>query len=397
MAGNRTADELLRWGLAHSNQEHSHQTIAQVSDDIAAGRRPDLADPELYNTIMGKSDAQRMSEELIVAADPARAVSDRKTALDNFEMLIELIDNANNMEPLGMWPTVIGLCAPSNDPQIQALAAWIIGTAIQNNDKGQVVALTHGALPALLPLLSSPHTETRSRALYAVSALLRHFPRAVTDFDAAGSWTYLRAALADPAMAVRRKCVFVISQLLVQLPAPHSSAPAAAPAAAAPRATSTAMIPADSQPAHDSGVVPSAPLEEGPATLKLGTAFPDVLGALLSSGTVAALIGLMLSPAQAEIVLGPGGLADANREVAMAARAAGPTVWEDLDFAEKGATVIALLISKTANARPLPVEIVRALLADLNGPPAEPAESATRAQEIGLAPEYLHTLEQYTS
>lgn len=157
------------------------------------------------------------------------------------------------------------------------------------------------------------------------------------------------------------------------------------------------MIPADSQPAHDSSVVPSAPLEQGPATLKLGTAFPDVPGALLSTGTVAALFGLLLSPAQAESVLGAGGLAEADRQVVLAARAAAPTVWEDLDFAEKGATVIALLLSKTAHARPLPTELIRALLADLNGPPADPAESATRAQEIGLAPEYLHTLAQYTS
>ena len=58
---------------------------------------------------MGKSEAQMMQEELDVAVNPARTEEDRCIALDNFEMLIEQVDNANNMEPMRMWPAVLSL------------------------------------------------------------------------------------------------------------------------------------------------------------------------------------------------------------------------------------------------------------------------------------------------
>ena len=60
------------------------QAIAQ---EVAEGRRPDLADPALYNALMGKSEAQMMKEELSAATDTTRSEQDRVQALDNFEMV----------------------------------------------------------------------------------------------------------------------------------------------------------------------------------------------------------------------------------------------------------------------------------------------------------------------
>ena len=89
---NRTADELLKWGLRNAPMnEDGTSSLTQVAADVAAGRRPDLTDPGLYDAIMGKSEAQMMQEELSVAVNAARTVEDRCTALDNFEMLVERI------------------------------------------------------------------------------------------------------------------------------------------------------------------------------------------------------------------------------------------------------------------------------------------------------------------
>lgn len=88
MANNRVADSLLKWGLRNSEADPTAPgNLAAVSADIASGKRPDLADPELYNAIMGKSEAQMMQEELAAALDTMRTEQDRCTALDNFEMV----------------------------------------------------------------------------------------------------------------------------------------------------------------------------------------------------------------------------------------------------------------------------------------------------------------------
>ena len=57
-------------------------------------------------------------------------------AFDNFEQLLETIDNANNMEPLGLWTPLVGLLE-HEEPDMRRMAAWWVGTAVQNNHKGQ--------------------------------------------------------------------------------------------------------------------------------------------------------------------------------------------------------------------------------------------------------------------
>jgi hypothetical protein len=43
-----------------------------------------------------------------------------------------MIDNANNIENMQMWPKIMTLLESSQDPVI-CHACWISGTAIQNN------------------------------------------------------------------------------------------------------------------------------------------------------------------------------------------------------------------------------------------------------------------------
>jgi len=81
--------------------------------------------------------------------------------LDNFEMLIEQVDNANNMEPLRMWPAVLALMNPVHTtPPTQVGAAGIVGTAVQNNDKAQAAAFSHCSLPCILALLQDLSQES---------------------------------------------------------------------------------------------------------------------------------------------------------------------------------------------------------------------------------------------
>lgn len=51
--------------------------LHQVAADIAAGRRADLADPGLYEAIMGKPDATLMREAVEAALDETKTEDDR--------------------------------------------------------------------------------------------------------------------------------------------------------------------------------------------------------------------------------------------------------------------------------------------------------------------------------
>lgn len=61
---------------------------------------------------------------------------DKLTAFDNFEQLVEGIDNANNMEVLGLWEPLVGLL-DSAEGELRKWAAWCLATAVSNNVKAQ--------------------------------------------------------------------------------------------------------------------------------------------------------------------------------------------------------------------------------------------------------------------
>ncbi|GAC74892.1 armadillo/beta-catenin-like repeat-containing protein [Moesziomyces antarcticus T-34] len=376
MSNEKNAQELLKWGLANSTTA-AGPSVEQISADIESGRRPDLADPHLYEAIMGKSEAQMMAEQLSVAVDESRSVEDRCTALDNLEMLIETIDNANNMTSMNMWPSIIGLMA-SSEPEVQTAAAWILGTAVQNNDKAQVAVLPHEAVRAVVDLFQSAHDKVRAKAMYALSGLIKHNPAAMDQFDKLDGWKVLRSALVDPTIGIRRKAAFLLNTLLLQDPNSLTTpVPSAAPS------TATAVAPAAS--------VGTVPLELGPETMRTSVPHPNVARALVESGILTTLLSSLLPP-------GTHGIDDADLPPP-----SGPDGDQDprsdLDFAEKAAAATLAFAAKLPN---IPSKahldqktksLFKALLNELHGPPFDTSTAAkSRADELALDSQQLHTL-----
>jgi hsp70-interacting protein len=83
-------DSLLRWSI-----ENSANAPGSVPPPAP---RKDL-DPAIIDHILGKPDAVVMRENLTIALDKSKDVDDRVAALDEFEMLIEHIDNATGRLP----------------------------------------------------------------------------------------------------------------------------------------------------------------------------------------------------------------------------------------------------------------------------------------------------------
>ncbi|KAI0673146.1 armadillo-type protein [Trametes maxima] len=214
-------ENLLRWSIANSEPRGADQPPPQPRSDL---------DPGVIDTILGRPDSALMKEALAIAVDESKDEDDRVQALDNFEMLIEHIDNAIDLERLKMWEPLHALLTnPSSSEEIQLQVLWILGTAVQNNPAAQNAYLALSPLPALLTFLS-PSTrsgKTRSKAVYALSGLLKHNAAAVRALGDAGGWAVLRDALQDPDITVRRKVAFLLNTLLVPTGAESEAVPPA--------------------------------------------------------------------------------------------------------------------------------------------------------------------------
>lgn len=89
-------DSLLRWSIENSVPTAQGTTITPRTD----------LDPGIIDHILGKPDAVLMKEALEVAVDENRDEDDRLQALEDLEMLVGNIDNAN-----GMWKAYLLLQA----------------------------------------------------------------------------------------------------------------------------------------------------------------------------------------------------------------------------------------------------------------------------------------------
>ncbi|KAK0544571.1 hsp70 nucleotide exchange factor fes1 [Tilletia horrida] len=252
MSGDRDLNALLRWSIENDPQA-TQRVAAALSSNPSTGLALHPSDPEaaaaaaassnvpqskeeidaILAALSGRQGKQRSEADLMVeqmavamgkvTVDGGKAVDheERIIALDNFEMLIESIDNANLLQPLKLWKPLLSLLHPSEFEselstdssrltpeqvqEIQAAAAWIIGTAVQNNPKCQTELLSWGIgtgpgaetvvgserpITTLLRLLlSSPSVQVRNKAAYALSALLKHYPAAVRHFSQSGPST----------------------------------------------------------------------------------------------------------------------------------------------------------------------------------------------------------------
>lgn len=202
-------ESILKWAIENTPED--------ASRTAPSPQRIKELDPEIIDMILGKSDAVVMKEKLAVAMDEAREEDERTEALDDFEMLVEQIDNANNLESLKMWEPLLQLMR-SSVASVRRHAIWIAGTAVQNNTTAQMEFLKRDPIPYLLSLLTSGEClgNTRSKVLYCLSGTLKHNAGAVHQLDKSGGWEALKHALQDPDISVRRKTAFLLNTLLLQ-------------------------------------------------------------------------------------------------------------------------------------------------------------------------------------
>ncbi|ORX56772.1 Fes1-domain-containing protein [Hesseltinella vesiculosa] len=208
-------EKLLQWAVNNSNQEE----LTKNAEAIRRGEyKPDPSkfNPEVIDAILGKDDATLMKEAVQCIADPNDTIQNKEIALDNLEMLIEGIDNAKNINSLGLWPTLIQALG-DKEQAVRTGAAWVCGTAVQNNPDAQNF-LEHKGLPPLTKLLKSENPQERAKAQYAISGLLKHCSAAVEQFKSEGGFQVMTNILRDQAddSQTVRKVVFLFNTLMVE-------------------------------------------------------------------------------------------------------------------------------------------------------------------------------------
>jgi hypothetical protein len=164
-------NELLKWSVENSS--------TTANDPSAAPPTNRHLNPEALNALFGgPSDADLMiaSMQAIRSTDPEITLEDKLVAFDNFEQLIENLDNANNLQPLALWTPLLE-CLGHEEAEIRKMAAWCVGTAVQNNEKSQERLLAMNGIPPLVKLATGEKEgeKVRRKAVYALSSAARNY------------------------------------------------------------------------------------------------------------------------------------------------------------------------------------------------------------------------------
>jgi hsp70-interacting protein len=121
----------------------------------------------------------RASMAAITSSDDEVPIDDKLVAFDNFEQLIENLDNANNLAPLGLWTPLLASLAHS-DLEMRTMAAWCVGTAVQNNLPSQERLVAMNGIPPLARIaVNDDAPKVKRKAVYALSSACRNYQPAM--------------------------------------------------------------------------------------------------------------------------------------------------------------------------------------------------------------------------
>lgn len=168
--GDKNLNKLLAWSLENQDGYEGPKNQGQL-------------DPELLKSLFGgpsEADLMKAAMENITSTDPEVTLESKLTAFDNFEQLIESIDNANNIANLSLWTPLLG-CLAHEEAEIRRMAAWCVGTAVQNNAQSQEKLLAMGGIPTLVSMAvdDAEDKAVRKKAIYALSSASRNYQPAM--------------------------------------------------------------------------------------------------------------------------------------------------------------------------------------------------------------------------
>jgi hsp70-interacting protein len=187
----KNLNELLKWSIENSDPDAAEQQPSGRSlneETLAALLKGGPSDAELMQAALAN----------ITSTDPEITTESKLIAFDNLEQLVESLDNANLLSKLGLWTPLIELLG-HDDPQFRLMAAWCLGTAVQNNEQSQERLVALGGVEKLTAMALGERVamekrsgdgdvmdengnaheketkEVRRKAVYALSSACRNY------------------------------------------------------------------------------------------------------------------------------------------------------------------------------------------------------------------------------
>ncbi|GER39227.1 Hsp70 nucleotide exchange factor FES1 [Striga asiatica] len=211
--GFSSLDGMLQWAIDPAKLEEAALGIQNLSPEELMQRQVEIK--ELMEKLRTPSDAQLMKIAIDDLNNSSIPFEDRHRALQELLVLVEPIDNANDLHKLGGLTAVIRELNNAN-PEIRTISAWILGKASQNNPLVQNQILTLGTLAKLIEMVHSDSIEEATKALYAVSALIRNNMEGQKLLYLEAGDMMLQNILSNSSIDIRlrRKSVFLLADLV---------------------------------------------------------------------------------------------------------------------------------------------------------------------------------------
>lgn len=204
-------DGLLKWSLAHSDGTGPNRNLSEED------RRWFMEAMQSQSIDVVK----RMKEITLVMQTPEQVLeaqgvtpADIEDLLDELQEHVESIDMANDLHSIGGLVPLLGYLKNSHS-NIRAKAAEVVTTIVQNNPKSQQLVMEANGLEYLFSnLTSDPDVTVRTKALGAISSLIRHNKPGSVAFRLANGYAALRDALSSDNVRFQRKALNLIQFLL---------------------------------------------------------------------------------------------------------------------------------------------------------------------------------------
>eukprot|EP00955_Chlamydomonas_euryale_P085843 364168-Chlamydomonas_euryale.AAC.11 len=140
----------------------------------------------------------------------------REQLLDELMDIVCSIDHARDLHKIGGLPPLLGLLR-RGQPSLKWRAAEVVATCCASNPPVQRWFVDGGVLPPLLDLLGDDNAAVRTKALLALSAIVRHFsPGLEAVLSAPGVPATLAGLCGDADGRVARKACTLVSYILQQ-------------------------------------------------------------------------------------------------------------------------------------------------------------------------------------
>ncbi|XP_012525261.1 hsp70-binding protein 1 [Monomorium pharaonis] len=139
--------------------------------------------------------------------------SEYESVLERMADFVDNIDIANDFYKIGGF-SVFQSCLNSSHSSIRWRIADIIAELAQNNPFCQDKLLEAGVFPVLLSIIDTdPSEQTRIKALYAVSCIVRGHPASLKYMDTHDGYSVLLRAMQSPVEKLQIKSAFLLSSL----------------------------------------------------------------------------------------------------------------------------------------------------------------------------------------